>query len=373
MASALIENHPSPGVVSGDFLPQTQLATLIEMFAKPGPMLYDDLITSDYYPPFWDDDTSGRTETSPERIHNHEVALNGLQRFMQVFTHEFAQQAGVSAPHDGTDLIGFGDANGLIDIMQETGSDRIADANEAHIPLIAYQTPRSRSDYVGETQFRQRASFLHFGVPDSDMHNPGQDEPGFTNAVRAYLNPRIEDTPEVAAYMCEGFIAAQGYMPRGKFLEDATSRQVDDRTDRLIFWAKNPWELTVITGLARTLSARNPEIFEGRQSMILGEAVYIDDEEVPTLRLAQEPRQYSGDRVSFNSESLDILRTAWSNARQAEPELSLDNPRFSSHFKQVLVAVATGNDRNPASFAFNKAQDLGVINDAIAEAARISA
>lgn len=232
------------------------------------------------------------------------------------------------------------------------------------VPYLGYQNGKPFS--VGTDTLpgvHKQSDFLHFGTQSKEVNKDG-----FDGSVRVYLNPKIEQTGLAAGLLAADFEQRMGYIPRGKFVEDATAEKSEDRKDRLIFWTHSPEELTTLMSGIKSLAEERPDIFEGREGMALGTPAVINGVEVPTVRLAQDPSSTAGEVIetpSFNSSRLPLINKALSAVLGS----GLSQVELESSFTAELQAVSKKAGVNVRDFNFNASQDLSVIDAAIAAAA----
>lgn len=231
------------------------------------------------------------------------------------------------------------------------------------MPRLQYQTPRKRNNEPCTKP--PKSTFLHFGLYSDNSESLVKLSPDFDGEIRLYINPPVEDTPEVAALLCKGFIREHGYMPTGKFREDVTSSWVEERNDRLLFWLKSPQELTTVLRSIYSMQQANPNLFKNRQPIVLGDPVMLKGKELTGVRIAQEPHQNAADRVSFSEHCRVLLNLTINEVFQGKlPSHPLTEESINK-FVGTLRGNASDFRRNPASFSFNEKQDMRIINSAI--------
>lgn len=221
------------------------------------------------------------------------------------------------------------------------------------VPWLAYQRGFGRID---DDMFSRKATFLHFGTQSKT-----ENDPRFSGSVRVFMNPTIKDTPRAVTSIARAFFNKLGYLPSGKFMEDVTASRVQERADRVIFWAHNPDELAVIIGAAKHLHEQDQTIFENRTSLLLGTPVVTNQGELPTVRIAQDPESPN---ISFNSSRLVPINASLASLAN-EGTFSSDTAR-RDEFLRHLTKSGIDYGTHPTDLNFNASQDMAVIYRALA-------
>lgn len=357
-----VEQPEGSAHIAHEFMTVEQASAIVAK-AAGGKIDYQMLAGFNNYPPAWgvSDETSETTEAVP--YYDNQIARQGLDTFLRMFSDEFTQKAGVTPIPEEVDLSAFGNMEGLMQMSVESGYQRVDEGDQNLLPDMSYQTPRQRGD--ANDPAMTRSAFLHFGLLYYSPKDPRLNSPELTERVRLYLNPTIEHTAEAAAILCQGFIDSEGYMPTGKFMEDATSWRVEERDDRLLFWLRTPKELTTILKLTQKLQSDRPEFFADQNPIMLGEPIIVGGVELPTARLAQQLHSQDGEPTSFNNVSVQPIQQALQAALH-DKEPGTDEDSMAADFLTALRASAPAYGRHPESFAFNADQDLAVIDQALA-------
>lgn len=321
-----------------------------------GNLYYDTFIGTTAYPSRWD------SLAAAENGYNLTAARRGLGIFMASIVRELSRQLNIEPlahPEQAAQLAWS--RNFVFNVLQN-GQFRspITPSPEDDYPWLQYQTPAHYGNRPGdEPRLASKPSFLHFGSLKDK--NGVRCTSQLAAPIRLYLNPHVNDTAEVAAELCEGFIAERGFLPRGKFMEDATAVEVEERRDRLLFWLGDPQDLSVMTRLIANLQYQRPKTFKERPALPIGEPVYVNGRELATVRIAQSPIN----RQSFTTMQLRYLQLA-----VKEVFTLYDNPRQATDAQVEQFIAAAKKHATQAGWhadrpAFLACQDMSVIDNAL--------
>lgn len=320
-------------------------------------VFYEDLIGADAY-------TSGPLWTPEQKDH--------AQFAMGNFLHFFDQLAGGIAKAAGEEGAAQLSADELSDPEQAVsfirnwqalaGKEVRVGYKSFNLPYLEYQNRDNDKLRVDD-----RGTFLHFGEAQTLS-------PEFASDIRVYINPKPEDAAMLAGVIMAATAEYCGVMPKGKFSESSRDARSKQRLDKLIFYANSPTQLSAILMSAAYASERWPFMFEGQESIVLGQSVELDGVEIPTVRIGQTPtkamEELQGDKnVSFGQHRARLLQRGVHELNDSLAGQPLSPVNDADKLAQIMQPISEAAGIHPENFNFNADQDLDVIAIAIEDAA----
>lgn len=320
-------------------------------------------------PPMAEADIEQAKKADAEHL---QAAQQGFGEFLKVMVAAYDRNgSSVAKLPDGSnagdaDLTTVGEARSVVYELFHNKFEAKWKAKNEDLPLVPWLAYQNGKPHVAGTQLPGRVrqpDFLHFGTASKE-----QNHDGFTESVRVYMNPKVEQTAHAVALVCERFFEQHGYIPRGKFVEDATATDYQDRLDRAIFWTHSPEELTELLGIVQDVTSKHPELFDGREPLPLGMPVVVDGRELPTIRLTQEVKP-GGHHQSFNSSRDALLSEAVARTFSAGVPEHLTDEDISAYTK-TLQELAPQAGFNKQDFSFNDNQDMSIVYDVLSRVSK---